>query len=60
MHDAAQMAYQAYFFDNSDEGGQVKLFAHFKVAGGKKVWDEIKNEDVPEWFKIYYLDKVVK
>ncbi|MDN3581178.1 hypothetical protein [Mucilaginibacter flavus] len=58
LHDAAQLAYQAYFFDNSEEGGFFKLFAHFKVVGGKKVWDEIKLEDIPEWFKIHYLEKV--
>jgi predicted ABC-type ATPase len=60
MHDAAQLAYQAYFFDNSDEGGQFKLFAHFKLISGKKVWDTINQDEVPEWFKIHYLDKVPK
>jgi predicted ABC-type ATPase len=60
MHDAAQLAYQAYFFDNSDEGGQFNLFAHFKLIGGKKAWDPINQEEIPEWFKIHYLDKVPK
>ena len=60
MHDAAQLAYQAYFFDNSDEGGQFKLFAHFKLVNGKKFWDPINQVEIPEWFKIHYLDKVLK
>jgi predicted ABC-type ATPase len=58
LHEAAQLAYQAYFFDNSEEGGNFKLFAHFKVIGSKKVWDEINEADVPNWFKIYYSQKV--
>ena len=57
MFDAAQIAYQAYFFDNSGE--EPRLFAHFKKAkSGKKEWDKINKADVPEWFKQYYSKKV--
>lgn len=60
MFDAAQLAYQAFFFDNSLEGQPFKLTAHFKKQGDKKVWDKINKKDVPNWFKIYYSDKVKK
>ncbi len=60
LHDAAQLAYQAFFFDNSEEGRDFKMFAHFKVIGGKKAWDDINENDIPTWFNIYYLAKVSK
>jgi predicted ABC-type ATPase len=60
LHDASQLAYQAFFFDNSEEGGNFKMFAHFKVIAGKKAWDDINEDDIPNWFKIYYLEKVSK
>ncbi len=56
MHDAAQLAYSAYFFDNSGE--EPKLFAHFKVVRGVKNWDRIYRAQVPEWFIKYYVEKV--
>lgn len=37
LHDAAQLAYQAFFFDNSEDGGNFKMFAHFKIIAGKKL-----------------------
>jgi len=59
MFDAAQIAYQAFFFDNSGE--KPLLFAHFKQAkAGKKKWDKINRREVPEWFKKYYSDKAKK
>ncbi|WP_200977926.1 zeta toxin family protein [Echinicola sp. 20G] len=59
LYKAAQHCYQAYFFDNSKEGERHNLFAHFKLNGrGKKVWNDIKNEEVPEWFKHYYSGKI--
>lgn len=60
LHDASQLAYQAFFFDNSEEGGDFKMFAHFKIVAGKKAWDDINEEGIPNWFKIYYSDKVSK
>lgn len=56
MFEASQLAYQVYFFDNSKD--QPKLFAHFKNINGKKKWDKIKKNEVPEWFKKYYSLKV--
>lgn len=60
LHDASQLAYQAFFFDNSEDGGNFKMFAHFKIVAGKKVWDDIIEDDIPKWFKVYYSDKVIK
>lgn len=60
QYDAAQIAYQAYFFDNSKDNGEIKMFAHFKKREGKKVWDNIIEEDVPDWFVQYYQNKIEK
>ncbi len=60
LYDATQIAYQAYFWDNSVDGNDAQLFAHFKKTGGKKEWDKIQPLDVPEWFKKYYSAKVKK
>jgi len=56
MFEASQLAYQAYFFDNSKE--QPKLFAHFKLIKGKKKWDRIVEKEVPDWFRKFYSAKV--
>ncbi|MAY02714.1 MAG: hypothetical protein CMQ38_07035 [Gammaproteobacteria bacterium] len=40
LYDAAQLAYQAYFFDNSHDDSGHEPFAHFKAVKEKKVWDE--------------------
>ncbi|MBA4298797.1 Predicted ABC-type ATPase [Algoriphagus alkaliphilus] len=60
MFDAAQIAYQAYFFDNSKDGEDFRLFAHFKNVRGEKEWDPIDEENVPGWFIEYYSKKVKK
>jgi predicted ABC-type ATPase len=60
LHDASQLAYQTFFFDNSEEGGNFKMFAHFKIITGKKAWDDINEDSIPNWFKIYYSEKVSK
>jgi hypothetical protein len=52
------MSYQVFFFDNSVEGEDFKLFAHFKKTGNKKKWDPIKKEDIPNWFRKYYSSKI--
>ncbi|RQP18238.1 MAG: hypothetical protein EAS52_06100 [Parapedobacter sp.] len=54
LTDAAEIAYQAYFFDNSLDDKPFRLIAHFKVVDGKKVWDETGLHS-PQWFKKYYL-----
>jgi predicted ABC-type ATPase len=58
LFDAYQLAYQAFFFDNSVEGSDSKMFAHFKKAGEKKEWDPIHRDDIPNWFIKYYLNKI--
>ena len=58
LFDASQIAYQAFYFDNSENGQDFKLFAHFKRSGPQKVWDKINKKDIPNWFKEYYLSKV--
>lgn len=60
MFDAAQLAYQAYFFDNSSDVKNFKPVAHFKQVNGKKKWDKIDPSIVPTWFIKYYSDKVKK
>lgn len=60
LHEACQLAYQVFFFDNSKEGKDSKMFAHFKVQKGKKRWDKIDKKQVPAWFRKYYSDKVKK
>jgi predicted ABC-type ATPase len=58
LHEAAQLSYQTFFFDNSRDGERFKLFAHFKIVGGVKIWDEIDKSIIPRWFIKYYSKKV--
>ncbi len=58
LYDAAQLAYQAYFFDNSGE--RPALFAHFKQVDGVKTWDGLNPSDTPAWFAKYYSGKVAR
>ncbi|WP_188501720.1 zeta toxin [Pontibacter amylolyticus] len=59
LFEAAQLAYQVYFFDNSRDGEGFQLFAHFKKnAKGEKDWDELNPDTVPNWFLEYYSNKV--
>lgn len=60
LYDAAQLCYQVFFFDNSYDGEDANLFAHFKNVKGEKLWDPINEQDVPQWFLKYYSDKVKK
>ncbi len=55
LYDAAQLAYQCFFFDNSISD---KLIAHFKLVGGIKKWDKIIRQEIPEWFIRYYSSKI--
>ena len=59
MFDAAELACQAYFFDNSTDalGNSAEYFAHFKIVKRKKDWD-IDGHRVPQWFYSHYLNKV--
>lgn len=57
LHDAAEISYQAFFFDNTMEEEPFKLVGHFKKISGVKKWDDdIDNEKVSNWFKKYYLN----
>lgn len=61
MYDAAQHCYQTYFFDNSVDGNDQTMFAHFKLnAEGEKNWDKSDEKSYPEWFKKYYSAKIKK
>lgn len=60
LYEAAQLAYQAYFFDNSEDGSGLKMFAHFKMIKGEKQWDAILKKDVPNWFIEYYSSRISK
>ncbi len=61
LYEAAQMAYQVFFFDNSGEEQDASLFAHFKRARGKKKWDKnLIDKEIPEWFITYYSNKIKK
>lgn len=60
LFNAAQTAYQCYFFDNSKEGENFKPFAHFKIVDGEKKWDEIDRSLVPQWFIKYYSEKAAR
>lgn len=54
LYEAAQLAYQAFFFDNSVDNAEHEMFAHFKKSGDKKEWDDINESSVPNWFRKYY------
>lgn len=57
LYDAAQLAHQCYFFDNSTTHKTPKPFANFRVIADEKSWDE-ENFEAPEWFLKYYSAKV--
>lgn len=59
MYKASELAYQAFFFDNSIQDKPFELIAHFKMQGKKKYWDKIKKNKVSAWFKKYYLPNSV-
>ena len=58
LYTASQFCYQTYFFDNSEDGKNFKLIAHFKKNKDKKTWDSIDTKRLPEWFVKYYLNKI--
>jgi predicted ABC-type ATPase len=58
LFDASQIAYQAFYWDNSIDGDEATMFAHFKKNDGKKKWDKINTKNVPDWFRKYYSGKV--
>lgn len=60
LYEAVQLSYQVYFFDNSKDGEEFELFAHFKKVSRVKKWSSIDPLKVPRWFRKYYSEKVVK
>lgn len=58
LHEAAEIAYQAFFFDNTLN--TYRLVGHFKKTADNKDWDEIPEDQLPFWFKKYYLNKESK
>jgi len=58
LYEASLLAYRAYFFDNSEDGINFKMFADFKVVNKKRVWSKADEKNYPEWFKKYYLSKM--
>ena len=60
LYEACQLAYQVFFFDNSEDGQESIMFAHFKKENDVKKWDPIDIKKVPTWFRRYYSDKVIK
>lgn len=60
LFEACQLAYQVFFFDNSLDGQDSVMFAHFKKQKEKKKWDPMDETKVPGWFRKYYSEKVSK
>lgn len=56
LKEAAEIAYQAFFFDNSIDNEPYKLVGHFKMIGDKKKWDKVEEDQISQWFKKYYLE----
>jgi predicted ABC-type ATPase len=57
LFDASQIAYQAYYFDNSEDGKDFKMFAHFKKTEMGMKWDKKNKKKDPIWFRKYYSAK---
>ncbi len=57
LYEAAEIAYQCFFFDNSVDNEPFKLVNHFKINGGKKIWDIKNKKSFSSWFKKYYWNK---
>jgi predicted ABC-type ATPase len=59
LYEAAQLTYQTFFFDNSEDGQGQDYFAHFKMNSGKKAWDfpEKSKRKFPNWFIDNYVEK---
>ncbi|MBK9984026.1 MAG: zeta toxin family protein [Saprospiraceae bacterium] len=58
LYDAAELAHQCYFFDNSINDETYRLINHFKMRESEKVWDTKRKSGFTNWFKKYYWDKM--
>jgi predicted ABC-type ATPase len=56
MYEAAQLSYQAFFFDNSTNAEQSMMFARFRNVGGEKEWIIPDSSRIPSWFNTYYSE----
>lgn len=60
LYRASQIAYQAFFFDNSFNEEPFRLIGHFKITDSVKVWDTVVPDTQTAWFKKYYLTKALE
>lgn len=62
LHEAAQLTYQTFFFDNSldRDTDSFEPFLSFKMENGKKVWSKSDPDpdELPLWFIKYYLNQI--
>ncbi|MBX3256691.1 MAG: hypothetical protein KF862_21320 [Chitinophagaceae bacterium] len=58
LYDAAELAYQCFFFDNSIDLKPYILINHFKKEGNQKIWDTKSSKHFSQWFIKYYWDKM--
>lgn len=56
LYEAAEIAYQCFFFDNSGDNEPFILVNHFKRSGTNKIWDTQNEKGFTSWFKKYYWD----
>jgi predicted ABC-type ATPase len=59
LYEAAEFAYQCYFFDNSIDEQPFRLVNHFKRKGVEKIWDTKRRAEFTNWFIKYYWNKRV-
>ena len=57
LYEAAELAYQSFFFDNSKDNEPFELIAHFKMQGNKKIWSKIDKKKTTRWFRKYDTEK---
>jgi len=57
LYEASEIAYQAFFFDNSIDDEPFRLVAHFKRTESGLQWDSVEGSQTSAWFKKYYTDK---
>lgn len=60
LYEASKVCYQVYFFDNSKNVSQASLVANFKMLNGKRKWEKLETEALPNWFSKYYLEKILE
>ncbi|KQS30758.1 hypothetical protein ASG33_10260 [Dyadobacter sp. Leaf189] len=55
VRQANDIAYQAFFFDNSIDNAPFRLVGHFRKVGDEKVWDETDLSNTAGWFNKYCI-----